>query len=225
MSPRNSPFDPSAARPSAQPRGTPTRRGVAAGGGGRGADGAATRRRLIGAARELLWRDGYAATSPRDLQRAAGAGQGSFYHHFDGKAALCAAALAEEAASLIAACDRAFDRAKPPLERIRDFLNLPQDGEKGCRLGRHAFDPGLSDPAVAGPVAAYLAHVEGCLVEALAEAARGGEIDSGADVEALAEALLAAMQGGYVLARVHGDPRALAGAVRGALALLDGLAR
>jgi TetR/AcrR family transcriptional repressor of nem operon len=36
--------------------------------------------------RELRWERGYAATSPRAILDRAGAGQGSMYHHFAGKA-------------------------------------------------------------------------------------------------------------------------------------------
>ncbi|MDC7802356.1 TetR family transcriptional regulator [Sphingomonas sp. BLCC-B65] len=44
-----------------------------------------TKTRLVEAAQELLWERGYAATSPKDILRRADAGQGSMYHHFDGK--------------------------------------------------------------------------------------------------------------------------------------------
>jgi TetR/AcrR family transcriptional regulator, transcriptional repressor for nem operon len=38
---------------------------------------------LLKSAKKLLWERGFEATSPRDIQDASGAGQGSFYHHFD----------------------------------------------------------------------------------------------------------------------------------------------
>ena len=43
-----------------------------------------TRERLVDATQELLWEQGYAATSPKDILHRAGAGQGSMYHHFAG---------------------------------------------------------------------------------------------------------------------------------------------
>ncbi|MDH5527463.1 MAG: TetR/AcrR family transcriptional regulator [Nitrospirota bacterium] len=184
--------------------------------------GVDTRKRLVDAARKFLREQGYAATSPRELQEAAGIGQGSFYHHFESKEALMEAALEEVSAEMMAEVDRAFDRAKPPMQRVRDFLLAPRDhARNGCRLGRLAFDPGMDHPAVAKPVAAYMAYVEGFLVESLAEARRGGDLPAALDVEAVAEAILAVVQGGFVLSRVHRDGAALDGAVRGLLGLFD----
>ena len=47
--------------------------------------GVNARERLVDATQELLWEQGYAATSPKDILHRAGAGQGSMYHHFAGK--------------------------------------------------------------------------------------------------------------------------------------------
>jgi len=55
---------------------------------------------LLKAAKKLLWERGYEATSPRDIQEASGAGQGSFYHHFNGKLDLAATALEEVSAEM-----------------------------------------------------------------------------------------------------------------------------
>ena len=45
-----------------------------------------TRRELVGAARDLFLRDGYAATSPNDIAVACGMTKGALYHHFRSKA-------------------------------------------------------------------------------------------------------------------------------------------
>lgn len=46
----------------------------------------ATRRELVGTARDLFLRDGYAATSPNDIAVACGMTKGALYHHFRSKA-------------------------------------------------------------------------------------------------------------------------------------------
>jgi len=48
--------------------------------------------RLIASMQELLWERGYSGTSPRAVQKMADVGQGSMYHHFQGKADLAVAA-------------------------------------------------------------------------------------------------------------------------------------
>ena len=51
------------------------------------------RTRLIESTQELLWERGYTGTSPKAIQALAGVGQGSMYHHFEGKADLARAAI------------------------------------------------------------------------------------------------------------------------------------
>ena len=45
----------------------------------------ATRRELVGVARDMFLRDGYAATSPNDIAVACGMTKGALYHHFGSK--------------------------------------------------------------------------------------------------------------------------------------------
>ncbi|WP_390624043.1 helix-turn-helix domain-containing protein [Fodinicola feengrottensis] len=52
-----------------------------------------TSERLIESTRELLWERGYVGTSPKAIQQRSGVGQGSMYHHFDGKPDLARAAI------------------------------------------------------------------------------------------------------------------------------------
>ncbi len=59
--------------------------------------------RLVEATRELLWERGYVGTSPKAVQQAAGAGQGSMYHHFAGKRDLALAAIRRTAGEMDAA--------------------------------------------------------------------------------------------------------------------------
>jgi AcrR family transcriptional regulator len=56
----------------------------------------ATRQKLLGAARGLFVTEGYHATRPQDITRAAGVGHGTFYLHFTDKQA-CFLAFVEEA--------------------------------------------------------------------------------------------------------------------------------
>lgn len=52
-----------------------------------------TKTKLIDAAHTLIWANSYAHVSVEDICRQAGVQKGSFYHFFDSKAALAAAAL------------------------------------------------------------------------------------------------------------------------------------
>jgi AcrR family transcriptional regulator len=69
-----------------------------------------TRAALVGAARDLFVRNGYAATGTPDIVAAAGVTRGALYHHFADKEALFAAVIRAEAHA-IATAIRATDFA------------------------------------------------------------------------------------------------------------------
>lgn len=183
--------------------------------------GMATQDRLIESTQELLWERGYVGTSPKAIQQRAGVGQGSMYHHFDGKPDLAAAALRRSAEQMraVAAADlagpgTAYDRVAAYLRRERDVL-------RGCRIGRMAQDPEVvADPRLRAPVEETFDWLRGRIAEVIAEGRAAGDLRPGAEPADLAAAVVAVVQGGYVLARAAGSAEPFERAVRGALALL-----
>ena len=180
------------------------------------------REAIVQAAKDLLWETGYEAMSPRDVMERSGAGQGSLYHHFNGKRDLASQALWEVNAELRAVADRVFAHAeRPPLERVRRFLEvLSRDPLKGCRVGRIAVESSIEDEELRLPIGAWLEYAEAKIAAALEEARAAGQLRAGADPGELALALTAVVQGGYVLARAHKDPAAMHRAIAGAMSLL-----
>ncbi|MEK7315072.1 MAG: TetR family transcriptional regulator [Candidatus Eisenbacteria bacterium] len=183
------------------------------------------REKLIRAARQLLHERGYEATSPRAIQEKAGAGQGSFYHHFPGKKALALAVLEQVREELTQAANSQFDRPERPLQRVLCFLEQEREGLRGCRLGRLAQEASvLEDRDLRRCVAGYFEDLEQMLGAALDEAVAASEIPP-LDTAALARTLAATVQGGYVLARAGGDERELTRATGGLATLLRALGR
>jgi len=181
-----------------------------------------TRDRLVTAAKELLWERGYGAMSPGEVLKASGAGQGSLYHHFSGKADLAATAVRAVEAEMRAEADAVLRADKPPLERVRDYLMKPRASLRGCRLGRLVHDADVvAHGALREPIAASFAYVERALADALTEAQREGALTGDLDAADLAASIVAVVQGGYVLARASRDPTQMDRATRGAVALLD----
>jgi AcrR family transcriptional regulator len=183
-----------------------------------------TRERLLRATKELLWERGFEAMSPRDVMDRSGVGQGSLYHHFSGKRDLACAALAEMAAEEKAAMADLFDPRKKPLARIGDYLARERDALRGCRLARLANEAAIADADLRLAVADYLDEIERRLAQALDEAKASGEIAEQADARALAAMFLAAVEGGFVLARAHWDPGRMTRALDGARESLRRLA-
>jgi len=169
-----------------------------------------SRTRLVEATQDLLWEQGYSATSPKDIMRRSGAGQGSMYHHFTNKQELAVVALEcsaqsmrHDAEKLLATDGSAYEIATAYLRRQRDVL-------KGCRMGRMTFDADVLNTL--------------WLLEALTvlfERGRDqGEFAADIDARNLASLVVATVQGGYVLARATRDTDAFDAAVEGAAALL-----
>jgi AcrR family transcriptional regulator len=182
--------------------------------------------RLIESARELLWERGYVGTSPKAVQQRAGAGQGSMYHHFGGKSDLARAAIERSAAELRGRAEAAFAGPGTAIDRVGAYLRRERDALKGCPVGRLTQDPEvMADPLLRAPVEETFAWVTGRIADLLAEGRAAGEVDPGLDPAAAAAALVAVVQGGYVLARAAGSAEAYERAVAGALSLLGGAAR
>ena len=184
-------------------------------------DPSETRGRLLEATARLLWEQGYEATSPKAIMAESGAGQGSFYHHFDSKKALAVAALTEASDELVQNLAIVFDERKPGLERVQRWLDIPRKALAGCRLGRLSMEKSvIDDDDLRTPLLRYFKAAERALVKALEDAETAGELAVGVDPGELAVTLLAIVQGGYVVARAHRDADKLREAIRGAKALL-----
>jgi TetR/AcrR family transcriptional regulator, transcriptional repressor for nem operon len=181
------------------------------------------RHRLIEATQELLWAQGFSATSPKAIQAAAGAGQGSMYHHFSGKADLAAAALQASAAVMRRDAEALLTGDGSALSRIETYLTRQRDSLRGCRMGRMTFDAEvLATQQLLEPVTATFAWLVAALAEVVGEAQRVGDLPAGLNPVEVASTIVASVQGGYVLARAAGDPAAFDAAVAGAVSLLRG---
>jgi len=179
------------------------------------------REQLTEAMAELLWEQGYAATSPRDVMRRAGVGQGSMYHHFEGKHDLAVETLTTVAEQLTAGSS-VLEGDGSPLERLKHYLSVPRPGPRGCRIGRMTQDPQVvADAELIAIVANAFDVALGRWEQAIAEAIDVGELPSTIVPADLARTLAAVIQGGYVLARAKGEQAPMDAAVRGALSLLD----
>ncbi|MDN3024072.1 TetR/AcrR family transcriptional regulator [Streptomyces sp. S.PB5] len=180
-----------------------------------------TPERLIESTRELLWERGYVGTSPKAILERSGAGQGSMYHHFKGKPDLALAAIRRTAEELKAAAGEVLDGPGTPYERIEAYLLRERDVLRGCPIGRLTMDPEIiASDELRSPVDETLDWVRERIAGVVEEGKEQGEFAASLDGEAIAAAVAATVQGGYVLARASGSPSAFDAAVRGLLSLL-----
>ncbi|MGW2014991.1 TetR/AcrR family transcriptional regulator [Streptomyces sp. NPDC001927] len=183
-----------------------------------------TSERLIEATRELLWERGYVGTSPKAIQQAAGAGQGSMYHHFAGKPDLALAAIRRTAEEMRAVAEVSLSGGGSAYARVEAYLLRERDVLRGCPIGRLTMDPDvMASEELRAPVDETLGWLRGRLASVIQEGLDSGELAGPPDPAELAATIVATVQGGYVLARASGSPAAFDTAVRGLLALLGRL--
>ncbi|MFB7369408.1 TetR/AcrR family transcriptional regulator [Streptomyces sp. NPDC056222] len=183
-----------------------------------------TSERLIEATRELLWERGYVGTSPKAIQQAAGAGQGSMYHHFAGKPDLALAAIRRTAEEMRATAEAVLGDGGSAYARLKAYLLRERDVLRGCPVGRLTMDPEVvASDELRVPVEETLDWLRGRLADVVQEGLDSGELTGPIDPAELAATIVATVQGGYVLARASGSPAAFDTAVRGLLALLSTL--
>jgi len=180
-----------------------------------------TKDNLIEAARELLWDRGYAATSPRAILDASGAGQGSMYHHFRGKEELALAAVQRNGEVIRGQMSADLATGETALQRIETYLRRERQVLRGCRFGKLAQDPDVMDSAaLSDEVAQMFVWMRAQIAAVVDEGKASGEFPASLDSTSVGTAVVAALQGAYVLARAAGDPGAFDLAIDGVLELL-----
>ncbi|MBB6395416.1 AcrR family transcriptional regulator [Actinomadura coerulea] len=180
------------------------------------------RERLVESARELLWERGYVGTSPKTIQQRAEAGQGSMYHHFAGKEELARAAIDRTAEEMRASAEARLAGPGTAVERIAAYLRRERDVLRGCPIGRLTQDPDvIAAPALREPVEETFAWLSARLAAVVREGVERGELERSVDPASTAAAIVAALQGGYVLARAADATEPFDQAIAGIIALLD----
>ncbi len=117
---------------------------------------------LVAATGQLLRRQGYAGTSVSDFLDAAGAANGSLYHHFPGgKEELASAAIDVAAEQVEAALRSAFDATDDPVVAAQRSIDgmiaaFEADPRDGCPVAPTAIDAaGVSEPLRLAAAAAF----------------------------------------------------------------------
>ena len=175
----------------------------------------------LDAAMQLFWRNGYAATSIRDLLDGMGIGYGSLYNTFGDKHALFLASLDRFRELRTSWIDEVLEVSG--LSGIEEVFRRTVDGlvgfepRRGCLLANTAVELGPHDAEVAAKISRYVRHTEAVFERAVIRAQEVGEIPADRDPRALARFLVNALHGMRVLARVGTDRAVLEDAVRVAL--------
>ncbi|MFF4219389.1 MULTISPECIES: TetR/AcrR family transcriptional regulator [Streptomyces] len=188
--------------------------------------------RVISAAMETFWRQGYEGTSTRDLCESTGLGPSSLYNSFGGKRQLYLRALERYYETATTEQVELLAGPGPGQERLRALMahaidaDVPPggdggaDGPRGCFAISAAIEAAALDPDVRKVVRRTFDRVEDAIHTIVVEGQAAGEFRTGTDARTLARQVLSSYYGLRVLARVH-EERDLLFAT--ALATLDSL--
>src|SRR5215813_1829500 len=186
------------------------------------ARGAATRDRIVQAAADLMYHKGVHATTLDDVRAATGTSKSQLYRHFPDKDTLVHAAIAQRGHLIMTRETQRLGRLNSfsGLVRWRNALiqaNALHNGAYGCALGSMANELSDQDEQARTLLADLFKTWEELIAAGLERMQAKGALKPDADPEQLAIGLMAALQGGYLLANTVHDVRPMEIAIDQAL--------
>lgn len=186
------------------------------------ARGAKTRSRIIATAADLMRVRGVGGTTLDDVVVASNVSKSQLYGHFEDKQALVRAVIEFVGDRKIAEERERLSKVMTfaGLRRWRDALienNALQEGRYGCSLGSLANEVADQDSIARQKLHDLFAAWQELFEDLLRRFQKAGFIPQEADVSQLATGLLAAVQGGYLLAQTSRDVTPMASAIDMAL--------
>jgi AcrR family transcriptional regulator len=172
--------------------------------------GSATRDRIVRAAATSMYTKGVNGTTLDDVRTASGTSKSQLYRHFVDKESLVQEVISLRAHEVLARQRQRLERLDSirGLELWRDDLvrrNALRSGAYGCELGSLAGELADQDEAARASLNDHFTTWQGLLSAGLTRMIQTGVLRRDADPEVLATGLMAALQGGYLLAQTARD--------------------
>lgn len=134
---------------------------------------------------DLIWTESYASAGVDEICRKIKIQKGSFYHFFPSKVDLAVTALSETWTKHEPQMEEIFNREKPGLQRLMDYLAFSIEKQKELKI-RFGFFPGCpltsigiergSNDLLRKTAEGYLDRVKAYFEKAVADAAREGTV-------------------------------------------------
>ncbi|CDG22159.1 putative TetR-family transcriptional regulator [Xenorhabdus poinarii G6] len=160
-----------------------------------------SRDKLIQAMAKLLLEKGLANTSPRDILSESGVGQGSLYHHFEGKEDLALHAIRFNCDQLIHATQILLEKEGSAFDRLSALLQKARDINRGCLVGQMARDRRImADPKLAPEVTRGFEWMKSAIEKLLKTGTAEGSLSSRLAPLEGTIMIMSVLQGAYITA-------------------------
>lgn len=182
------------------------------------AKGAATRGRIIEAAADLMFVNGVAGTTLDQVRDEAGVSSSQIYHYFTDKDALVRAVIEFQNDAVVSEQESAFADldSVAALRSWSDAVVAHQrrvQCQGGCPIGALGSQLGELDHDARTGVAAGFHRWQVAIRRGFESMLANGTLPAGTDVNALATAMLAAVQGGLLLCQMYRETAPLEAAI------------
>jgi TetR/AcrR family transcriptional repressor of nem operon len=180
--------------------------------------GVATRERIVAAAADLMFVRGVAGTTLEQVREAAQVSSSQIYHYFADKDALVHAVVDYQNDAVVGPQEDHLGslRSVADLRAWRDQIVKHQRRvhcEGGCPIGALGSELGELDHDVRTGVSAGFYRWQAALHRGYSGMRQSGVLPADTDVNRLATATLAALQGGLLLAQMHRSTQPLEAAL------------
>jgi AcrR family transcriptional regulator len=176
----------------------------------------------VAAAAALIHERGVAGTTFEDVRTAAGVSGSQLSHYFAGKDELVQAVIDHQADIIVGNQEQADLGTTEGIKAWRDMVIAAarsSGGKGGCPLGSLGGQLAETDPEARALIAAGFTRWSAAIGDRLRSRQAAGHLPADVTPDDLAVTLLAALQGGLLLAQVQRDTRPLETALDTILAL------
>lgn len=176
--------------------------------------GRATRDRIVDAACDLVFERGVASLNLDDVREVTGTSKSQLYHYFTDKSDLVKSVVDRQAERVLAIHRPALDAVDgwTALRRWRNLVvRLVRDARchGGCPVGSLANELAELDESSRLRLSDVFAQWEGMIAAALERMVDNGELAPTVDVKQLSVAMMASLQGGFLLSKTSRSVRPL----------------
>ena len=175
--------------------------------------GEITRNRIIELAAPLFNQRGYAGCSMQDVMQATGLKKGGLYRHFSSKEELASEAFRYSLAQATKIRTDHLDASLGALERLRDvieqFVEKPSPVPGGCPILNTAIDADDGNAVLRSMAREGLKEWRSRIEKIVREGISSGEIRKDLEPRALANTVIATLEGALMIARLEASRTAL----------------